>query len=107
MRLGKIIFMNLRIALLATLIGLITACGKSKSDENPFYEELREPIRRATAIEDIVDASIDAAIQVIQLGCEGIEIRMVGRLVRVFVLTGSSVVGYQFVNSGTRLHGTM
>ena len=89
------------------MIGLIAACGTSESDKNPFYEELREPIRRATAIEDIVDASIDAAIQVIQLGCEGIEIRMVGRLVRVFVLTGSSVVGYQFVNSGTRLHGTM
>jgi hypothetical protein len=99
--------MNLRIALLATLIGLIAACGTSESDKNPFYEELREPIRRATTIEDIVDASVDAAIQVAHLGCEDIEIRMVGRPVRVFVLTGSSVVGYQFVNSGTRLHGTM
>jgi len=89
------------------LIGLIAACGTSESDKNPFYEELREPIRRATAIEDIVDASVDAAIQVAHLGCEDIEIRMVGRPVRVFVLTGSSVVGYQFVNSGTRLHGTM
>ena len=107
MRLVKIIFMNLRIALLATLIGLIAACGTSESDKNPFYEELREPIRRATTIEDIVDASVDAAIQVAHLGCEDIEIRMVGRPVRVFVLTGSSVVGYQFVNSGTRLHGTM
>jgi hypothetical protein len=107
MRLVKIIFMNLRIALLATLIGLIAACGTSESDKNPFYEELREPIRRATAIEDIVDASVDAAIQVAHLGCEDIEIRMVGRPVRVFVLTGSSVVGYQFVNSGTQLHGTM
>jgi hypothetical protein len=107
MRLVKIIFMNLLIALLATLIGLIAACGTSESDKNPFYEELREPIRRATAIEDIVDASVDAAIQVAHLGCEDIEIRMVGRPVRVFVLTGSSVVGYQFVNSGTRLHGTM
>jgi hypothetical protein len=99
--------MNLLIALLATLIGLIAACGTSESDKNPFYEELREPIRRATTIEDIVDASVDAAIQVAHLGCEDIEIRMVGRPVRVFVLTGSSVVGYQFVNSGTRLHGTM
>jgi len=89
------------------LIGLIAACGTSESDKNPFYEELREPIRRATAIEDIVDASVDAAIQVAHLGCEDIEIRMVGRPVRVFVLTGSSVVGYQFVNSGTQLHGTM
>ena len=89
------------------MIGLIAAYGTSKSDKNPFYEELREPIRRATTIDDIVDASIDAAIQVIQLGCEGIEIRMVGRPVRVFALTGSSVVDYQFVNSETRLHGTM
>jgi hypothetical protein len=107
MRLGKIIFMKLRIALLTILVGLIAACGTTESDENPIYEELREQIRRANAIEDIVDASVDAAIQVAQLGCEGIEIRMVGRPERVFVLTGASVIGYQFVNSGTRLHGTL
>jgi hypothetical protein len=36
-----------------------------------------------------------------------LRIRIIGQPERVLVLTGASVISYNFVNSGTRLHGTL
>ncbi|MBC8453256.1 MAG: hypothetical protein H8D69_02145 [Chloroflexi bacterium] len=99
--------MKLRIALLSIVAGLIAAGCTAETNEPSFHEELRKPIRNATTIKDITAASVDAAVQVAQFGCRGVEERLVGLPQRILVSTSSSVIGYNFINSGTRLHSTI